>query len=137
MITFSKAYRNACLKFLPQDLIMATTFKLANLVPTDWTPKPQRAALPAPQNTEAMEACFAAFGKQEQELLSFGVNKKRFWETLKIVLNVESRDDMTEQQWKDVTRDLNAMGFGESVRDVLVKCGVNPVDLEGEPDRNE
>ena len=133
MITFFKAYRNACLKFLPQDLIMATTFKLANLVAADWTPKPK--ALPAPQNTEAMEACFAAFGKQEQELLSFGVNKKRFWETLKIVLDVESRDDMTGQQWKDVTRDLNAMGFGESVRDVLVKCGVNLVDLEGEPER--
>ena len=133
---YTKAFRNACLKFLPQDLIMATTFKLANLVPADWTPKPQRAALPvSPQNTEAMEACFAAFGKQEQDLLDFGVNKKKFWETLKIVLNVDSRDDMTEQQWKDVTRDLNTLGYGESVRDVLGKCGVNLADLEGEPER--
>ena len=131
----TKAYRNACLKFLPQDLIMATTFKLANLVPADWRPKPQRAALPAPENTEAMNTCFAAFGKQEQELLSFGVNKKKFWETLKIVLGVESRNDMTEQQWKDVARDLNTLDFGEIVRDVLVKCGVNLVDLEGEPER--
>ena len=42
---------------------------------------------------------------------------------------------MTEQQWNDVARDLNAIGFGESVRDVLEKCGVNLVDLEGEPDK--
>ena len=131
----TKAFRNACLKFLPQDLIMATTFKLANLVPADWTPKPQQKALPPAQNTAAMEACFAAFGKQEQDLLDFGVNKNRFWETLKIVLGVESRNDMTEQQWKDVTRDLNTVDFGDIVRDVLVKCGVNLADLQGEPER--
>ena len=131
----TKAYRNACLKFLPQDLIMATTFKLANLVPADWTPRPQPKALPASQNTEAMEACFKAFGKQEQELADLGVNKKKFWETLKVVLGVESRNDMTEQQWKDVTRDLNAMGYGEIVREVLVKCGVNLAYLE-EPERD-
>ena len=103
-------------------------------MPTDWTP---RQALPAPQNTEAMEDCFDAFGKQEESLVFLGVNKKRFWETLKGVLGVNSRDDMTEQQWKDVARDLNTLGYGEIVRDVLVKCGVNLADLEGEPDRDE
>ena len=57
--THTKAYRNACLKFLPQDLIMATTFKLANLVPADWTPKPQPKALPpAPQNGTQTDAQF-------------------------------------------------------------------------------
>ena len=131
----TKAYRNACLKFLPQDLIMATTFKLAKLVPVDWTPR--QVALPAPQNTEAMEACFDAFGEQAQSLAFLGVNKKKFWETLKAVLGVNSRDDMTEQQWNDVMRDLNTLGYGEIVRDVLVKCGVDLADLESDPDRNE
>ena len=85
-------------------------------------------------NAKVMEACFEAFGKQEEELAFIGVNKKKFWETLKGVLNVQSRDDMTEQQWKDVTRDLETMGYGEIVRDVLVKCGVNLAELE-EPER--
>ena len=143
----TKAYRNACLKFLPQDLIMATTFKLANLVPADWTPKPQPKALPAAngnrQNTEtlnamnAMNACFDTFNKKEQTLLDLGVSKSDFWEALKGVLGVQSREDMTVEQWNDVTRDLNTVDFGGIVRDVLVKCDVNLVDLEPEPDRNE
>ena len=142
---YTKAFRNACLKFLPQDLIMATTFKLANLVPADWTPKPQQKALPPAQNgtqtdaatANAMQACFDAFNEKEQDLLDLGVSKVAFWDALKGVLGVKSREDMTEQQWKDVNTSLKTIGFGEIVRDVLVKCGVNLASLEPEPDRNE
>ena len=52
----TKAFRNACMKLLPQDLIISTIFKLAKLMPTDWTPDSQvpatvgakQNALPAP-----------------------------------------------------------------------------------------
>ena len=142
---YTKAFRNACLKLLPQDLIIAAIYKLAKMVPVDWTPKPQQKALPSAQNgnpantatAEAMQACFDAFKKKAEDLAFLGVSKDAFWEALKEVLGVKDRNDMTEQQWKDVTKSLNTVDFGEIVREVLVKCGVDLVDLESEPDRNE
>ena len=85
----------------------------------------------------AMQACFKAFGKKREALASFGVSPEDFWNALGEVLGVKSRDDMTEQQWKDVTRDLETVDFGEIVRDVLVKCGVSLADLETPPSPND
>ena len=101
--------------------------------------QPPAKAGPKKQNPtyEAMQACFKAFGKQKQKLADLGINPDDFWDALGKVLGVESRDDMTEQQWKDVTRDLQTVDFGKIVRDVLVKCGVNLADLESAPDPNE
>ena len=144
----TKAFRNACLKLLPQDLIIAAIYKLAKLVPADWQPPTrQQKALPAPKQNgtpqeptateKAMRACFDAFGEAEADLLEIGVAKKDFWDTLGKVLDVKDRDDMTEQQWNDVTKSLKTVDYGEIVRDVLVKCGVNLADLETPPDPNE
>ena len=141
---YTKAFSRACKKLLPQDLMIAAIYKLANMVPADWAPKPQQKALPpAPQNgtqqdaatEKAMNACFDTFKEKEQDLADLGVNKADFWEALKGVLGVKSREDMTEKQWNSVNESLNTLDFGEIVRDVLVKCGVNLADLET-PDRD-
>ena len=138
---YTKAFRNACMKLLPQDLVIAAIYKLAKLVPVDW--QPPRQALPPAQNGQpapteckkAMKACFDAFGKQEKNLADLGVSKADFWDALGKVLGVKSRDDMTEQQWNDVEKSLKTVDYGEIVRDVLVACDVNLADLET-PDRD-
>ena len=149
---YTKAFTRACKKLLPQDLMMAAVYKLARLVPADWTPRQalpkQRQALPPAQQNgngnpqdaateKAMRACFAAFSDKEADLAEKGVSKEAFWATLKAVIGVESRNDMTEKQWNDVNESLKAVDFGEIVREVLVKCGVNLSDLESQPDPNE
>ena len=142
---YTKAFTRACKKLLPQDLMMAAVFKLARLVPADWQPRqalpqqPQPRALPPAQRngngngngngmdsdtTNAMKACFAAFGDKEVDLAEKGVSKEAFWATLKAVMGVESRNDMTEKQWKDVRAALNRKGYGKIVNDVINK--VNP-----------
>ena len=142
---YTKAFSRACKKLLPQDLMMAAVYKLARLVPADWQPR-QQALPPASNGTgnqqdaatvKAMESCFKAFHDVEQNLADLGVSKDAFWDALKEVMGVKDRNDMTEQQWKDVTRDLQTVDFGEVVRDVLVKCGVNLADLETPPGPNE
>ena len=149
---YTKAFTRACKKLLPQDLMMAAVYKLAKLVPADWQPRQalpkQRQALPPAQQNgngnpqdaateKAMRACFAAFSDKEADLAEKGVSKEAFWATLKAVIGVESRNDMTEKQWNDVNESLKAVDFGEIVREVLVKCGVNLSDLESQPDPNE
>ena len=138
---YTKAFSRACKKLLPQDLMMAAIYKLARLVPVDWQPRQsQQRALPPATNgngnqedtatLKAMNACFATFNEKEQVLLDLGVSKADFWDALKGVLGVQSRDDMTVSQWNSVNESLKAIDFGEIVRDVLVKCDVNLADLE-------
>ena len=137
---YTKAFRNGCMKLLPQDLIIAAIYKLAKLVPVDFQPPVTRAspkALPAPQNGQppmaiekAMRACFDAFGEKEQDLADLGVSKADFWDALGKVLNVKSRDDMTVAQWTAVEKSLKTVDFGKIVRDVFVECGVDLADLE-------
>ena len=136
---YTKAFSRACKKLLPQDLMMAAVYKLARLVPVDWQPRQQPALPPASNGNgnqsdtatiNAMQACFATFNEKEQVLLDLGVSKADFWDALKGILGVQSRDDMTEKQWNDVNESLKAVDFGTIARDVLVKCGVNLADLE-------
>ena len=127
--THTKAYRNACLKFLPQDLIMATTFKLANLVPADWTPKPQPKALPpAPQNgtqtdaqLRAEKAAFATYNDRAEQLDALGITKEIFWEGVKTHFKVKSRTDMTAAQYQELREALNVKGFANWIQDLAPK----------------
>ena len=99
--------------------------------------KPNTQAEKPTPTENAMQACFKAFGTQKAKLADLGVSTDAFWDALGQVLGVKSRDEMTEQQWKDVRRDLLTLDYGDIVRDVLVKCGVNLVDLEAPPGPNE
>ena len=125
---YTKAFRNACLKFLPQDLIMATTFKLANLVPADWTPKPQPKALPAAQNgtqtdaqLRAEKAAFATYNDRAEQLDALGITKEIFWEGVKTHFKVKSRTDMTAAQYQELREALNVKDFAKWVRDLAPK----------------
>ena len=94
-------------------------------VPQAALPKPQQQnGNPTPKEnatTKAMNACFDAFGKQEKALAEKGVSKKAFWDSLKDVLGVHSREKMTLKQWNDVSAALNAKGYGEIVKDIITK----------------
>ena len=124
----TKAFRNACLKFLPQDLIMATTFKLANLVPADWTPKPQQKALPAAQNgtqTDAQlrdeKAAFATYNDRAEQLEKLGITKEIFWAGVKTHFKVKSRTDMTAAQYQELREALNVKDFANWIQDLAPK----------------
>ena len=99
--------------------------------------KPTAKAKKSTPSENAMQACFKAIGKQRQNLADLGVSTDDFWDALYKVLGVKSREEMTEKQWDNVTKSLNTVGYGEIVRDVLVKCGVNLAHLEPAPDPNE
>ena len=123
---YTKAFRRACEKLLPQDLLMAATYKLAKLVPADWQPPArQPKALPAPVEQtpieKAMKACFAIFGEKEADLAKRGIGKKDFWDALGKILGVKSRDDMTLEQWNLVQSALNEKDYGQIVKDVIAK----------------
>ena len=145
---YTKAFSRACKKLLPQDLMIAAIYKLAKIVPVDWTPrqalpKQRQAALPAPNGDgnppqdaatiKAMKACFAAFGGKEADLAEKGVSKDDFWATLKAVIGVQSRTDMTLKQWKDVRAALTRKGYGKIVNDIIAKVK----DVKSDADATE
>ena len=70
---------------------------------------------------KAMKTCFDVFGEKEADLLAKGAAKKDFWDALKQVLSVKSRDDMSLVQWKQVTAALEANPYGKIVQDVIAK----------------
>ena len=144
---YTKAFTRACKKLLPQDLMMAAVFKLARLVPADWQPRqalpqqPQPRALPPAQRNgngaaqetaeaKAMKACFDAFDKKEADIAEKGVSKADFWATLKGVMGVKSREDMTIKQWNEVKAALTRKGYGRIVNDIIKK--VNPPKSDGD-----
>ena len=70
----------------------------ANIIPPKSANTAQNTKFKAPTQTaiqKAMNACFAMFGKKETDLAKRGVGKKDFWDALKIILGVQSRDEMT------------------------------------------
>ena len=132
---YTKAFRNACLKFLPQDLIMATTYKLAKIVPVDWTPTPQTRALPPAQNgattdngnqadaatQTAEKAAFASYNDRAEQLDALGITKEIFWEGVKAHFKVKSRAEMTAEQYQQLRKDLNEKDFAQWIRDLASK----------------
>ena len=65
---YTKAFRNACMKLLPQDLVIATIYKLAKLVPVDWKPLASQSALPAPQQNGNGESTGGRYGKSNESV---------------------------------------------------------------------
>lgn len=114
---YTKAFRNACLKLLPQDLIIASIYKLARIVPSDWTPKPQRPALPTPSGNSngqqadtardtARKAMYARFTERKAELEKLGITEEILKQGILKKYSVDSRADLTEAQYVEVRKDL-------------------------------
>ena len=80
------------IKLLPQDLIIAAIYKLAKLVPADWTTRqsvqqPQQRALPAPKQNgtptvdareKARNAAFAKYKERKADLEALGITEDIF-----------------------------------------------------------
>lgn len=133
---YTKAFRNACLKLLPQDLIIAAIYKLAKMVPVDWTPKPQHKALPSAQNgatagngnqanaettQTAEKAAFASYNDRAEQLEKLGITKEVFWAGVKAHFKAKSRAEMTAEQYQQLRKDLNEKDFAQWIRDLAPK----------------
>lgn len=113
---YTKAFRNACLKLLPQDLVIAAIYKLAKLVPVDW--QPPRQALPSPKNgqpalTEREKARLAAFAKyktRKADLEVLGITEDVFKAGVYDHYGVKSSDEMTQDQCSDLEVSLDMNG---------------------------
>ena len=113
----TKAFRNATMKCLPQDLVIATIYKLAELVPADWTPPRQKALPPArngqPALTERGKARAAAFAKykaRKADLEALGITEDVFKAGVYDHYDVKSSDEMTEDQCGDLEISLDVDG---------------------------
>ena len=130
---YTKAFRRACEKLIPRDLIIATTYKLARIVPVDWTmqqaiPQKQQAALPAPNGNheddetgKAQKAAFAAYNDKAAELEEMGITKEIFWEGVKAFYKVKSRAEMTAMQYRDLRGAINTKDFAKWICDLAPK----------------
>lgn len=108
---YTKAFRRACEKLLPQALLIATKLKLARLVPADWTPQQaQPKALPAPNgNTErekARKAMFAQYGERKNYLATLGITEDMLKEGILKKFGVKSRDELTQSQYVEIRESL-------------------------------
>ena len=116
----TKAFRNAALSLLPQDLIIATIYKLAKLVPVDWKPKTAPTAPKTADVGKAMKHCFATYGKYEKDISdTHGVSRKDFGDAIRIHYNVKSRRDLTADQWDELRESLDTEGYGDVVKSVI------------------
>ena len=113
----TKAFRNACLKLLPQDLIIATIYKLAKLVPADWQPQ----STPKESDTDkAMKRCFATYGKHEKDILeNHSVSRQVFGDAIRVHYDVGSRKDLTAEQWDEIRKSLETEGYGDVVKSII------------------
>lgn len=123
------AFRNAVKKLLPFDLVTSAVdkFMLAEkgtipgdakhqqALPKDSTPRKQQPAKPAPQTAEeaaqvrcdnARKRAFAVATEHQESLDSIGISKEVFWQGVRDFYEVDSRADMTEQQWKNLASSL-------------------------------
>lgn len=120
----TKAFRNAALGLLPQDLIITTIHKLAKLVPTDFQPR----SIPKESNTvKAMKCCFAVYGKYEKDILeTHGVSREAFGDAIREYYEVGSRKDLTAAQWDELRKSLETEGYGDVVKRIIkiVKEGI-------------
>ena len=115
---YTKAFRRACEKLLPQDLLIAATYKLAKLVPADWQPPArQQKALPAPKQNgadtareKARNAAFAKYKTRKPDLEALGITEDIFKMGVYTHYNVKSSDEMTEAQCSDLEISLDMDG---------------------------
>lgn len=136
---YTKAFRNACLKLLPQDLIIATIYKLAKLVPADWTP--QQPALPPPQENgngqadtprdTARKAMYAQYNKRKDELAELDITEAMLRDGILDRFNVDSRADLTEKQYVEVREALTGE-IADWVLDLAPKPRETKTEKEGD-----
>ena len=116
---YTKAFRNACMKLLPQDLITSTIYRLAKLVPVDWQPKAQAAPKQSAVN-KAMRRCFAVYGKHAEDISEkHSVSREAFGDAIREHYKVKSRKELTAVQWNEIRESLETEGYGDVVKSII------------------
>ena len=94
-----KAQRNAVKQLLPKYIEKALIAQ-AKGQPVPKPPQNQQ-ALPDPKE-QAQKAAFASARQLTERLSTDGIPTETFWNFIKAVFKVKSRNDMTEQQWVEL-----------------------------------
>ena len=113
----------------------------ANVVPKQQPPPQQQQAKKEEDPIDtARKAAFALFGEKETDLMNkLKITSKQFWEAAKKQYVVESRTEMTEQQWRNLRSSLDIKGYASWIKDinkpveaeVVEEDAVKPINTSG------
>ncbi|MDE0638568.1 MAG: hypothetical protein OXI43_22220 [Candidatus Poribacteria bacterium] len=117
-----KAQRNAIKQLLPVPVIREVLNFYLRRKTGDGDPKQQ----PQPQQsggniTNAQKAAFAIANKLSEPLEKESISKTDLWNYIKRKYSVESRNDMSEQQWTQLSAELKAAETTPKLLDELCK----------------
>ena len=127
----TKSARNARKQLIPATMMIQAVDQLQAL------PKVAAGALPTPEAKEdaerenARKAMFATFGEKKVELEKMGITEDLFREAMLKEYGVESRADLTTQQYKNCKAALELENFSNWIRDAAPK--EQSAEGEGEP----
>lgn len=115
-----KAQRNAIKQLLPVPVIRELlNFYLKQKVAGGNAAQQQRLQQGPSNIATAQKAAFAIANKLEGPLKAKGVSKADLWDYIKRRYNVESRNDMREQQWTELAAELKAAETAPQLLDDL------------------
>lgn len=104
-----KAQRNAIKQLLPVPVIREVlNFYLKRKVDIADTEQPPQAEQTNDNISNVQKAAFAIASKLEPLLQEKEISKNEFWNYVKVKFSVESRNDMSEQQWTELSAQLKA-----------------------------
>jgi len=95
----TKATRNAIKQFITATARHEAINALQGIVPKELSPR-----------EKAMKHCFAVYDEHKEALKSLGIADAAFWQAVKEEYSVESRAQMTEAQWHNLTSALQVEG---------------------------
>ena len=67
-----------------------------------------------------MRQCFTAYREHESTLAERGVDEATFWNGMKNHFGVESRQDLSAENWRKITYELKKPGYGFIIKDLLL-----------------
>ena len=99
-----KAQRNAIKQLLPVSIIkQVLNFYLYGIKPDASMP-----AEPPPKDDTQMKRCFAIVKKFESKLIDNNISPENFWNWVRMQYQVDSRTEMSPQQWAELAAELDA-----------------------------
>lgn len=117
-----KAQRNAIKQLLPVPVIREVlNFYLNRKAGGGNTQQKPQLQQPADNITNAQKAAFAIANKLSEPLEKASISKADLWNYIKRKYSVESRNDMSEQQWTQLSAELKAAETTPKLLDELCK----------------
>ncbi len=121
-----KAQRNAIRQLLPVSVIkQVLNFYLYGIKPDTSMP-----AEPPPKDDAQMKRCFALAKKLESKLMNSNISPDNFWDWVRIRYQVDSRAEMTPQEWAELAAELDASERNHAKFHELVNSICDLIDTE-------